>query len=99
MIPQWFLYLQGFAMIVMSAALVRMRPHVKGASFYTRYVNLGTLWALLCGAVGVALLAMALGWWTWPPRPAPDYRRTRSSSSKLSIRNVAGRPAITSRGA
>jgi hypothetical protein len=67
MIPQWFLYLQGFAMVIMGGALIRLRPAKKGASFYTRYVNIGTMWALICLSVGVYLLGMALGYWHWPP--------------------------------
>ena len=67
--PRWFLYAQGFGMLLMGVALLVMRPRKKGDSFYARFVNLGTLWALFCCAVGVALLAMALGYWTWPPGP------------------------------
>lgn len=73
MIPAWFLYLQGFAMVFMGGALLSLRPRQQGDSFYTRYVNLGTLWALICIAVGVALLAMALGYWTWPPPTARQF--------------------------
>lgn len=67
MIPKWFLYLQGFAMIIMGAALLRLRPRPRDASWLQRYVNLGSAWALTCIVVGVALLAMAFGYWTWPP--------------------------------
>lgn len=73
MMPKWFLYLQGFAMLIMGVAQLRLRPREEGDSFYTRYINLGTLWSLLCCAVGIALLAMALGYWTWPPL-APRLR-------------------------
>ena len=65
MIPQWFLYLQGFAMLIMGVSMVVMRPRKKCDSLYARFANLGTLWALVCCAVGVALLAMALGYWSW----------------------------------
>lgn len=80
--PQWFLYLQGFAMLIMGVLLLRTRPRIPGASFYQRYVNIGTMWALLCCTVGVALLTMALGYWTWhrpepPPRPVAPRKLTR----------------------
>ena len=78
--PQWFLYLQGFAMLIMGVMLVRMRPHPPDAGFYTKYVNLGTLWALLCCATGIALLAMAQGYWDpFPkmPEKAPSIQRHR----------------------
>ena len=95
MIPSWFLYIQGFAMVIMGVALVRMRPRPKGASFYTRYVNLGTLWALVCCAVGGAMLAMALGWWSWPPRSL-QKPTTSPRPAKLSMRQRAVSPARAS---
>lgn len=64
--PRWFLYLQGFAMLIMGTALLWLRPRRRGDSFTARYLNLGTLWAITCLAVGVALLGMALGYWSWP---------------------------------
>ncbi|HEX2572902.1 MAG TPA: hypothetical protein VH877_25345 [Polyangia bacterium] len=67
MMPRWFLYLQGFAMIIMGVAQLRLRPRAEDDSFYTRYINLGTMWSLICCAVGIALLGMAQGYWTWPP--------------------------------
>lgn len=75
MIPQWFLYLQGFAMLLMGGSLIALRPRRRGDSFYIRFVNLGTLWALVCLATGMALLAMALGYWRWPPA-SPTAPRT-----------------------
>ena len=69
MIPRWFLYLQGFAMLIMGVALLRLRPRRPDDPFVTRWVNAGTLWALTCVAVGVGLLGMALGYWRWPPTP------------------------------
>jgi hypothetical protein len=69
MIPRWFLYLQGFAMVVMGVSLLALRPRRREDPFVRRWVHAGTLWALCCLAVGVALLAMALGYWSWPPAP------------------------------
>lgn len=83
MIPQWFIYLQGFAMLIMGISLLAMRPRHKGDSFYTRFVNLGTLWALLCCVVGVALLAMALGYWRWPPGGGSEAPRTGSPAQRV----------------
>jgi len=71
MIPQWFLYFQGFAMVIIGASLIALRPRRRGDSLYRRHVNLGTLWALCCVAVGVLLLSMALGYVRWPPAPPP----------------------------
>jgi hypothetical protein len=76
-IPRWFLYLQGFGMLIMGVSLIVMRPRKPDDGFYQRYVNIGTMWALVCCTVGVAMLAMALGYWQWPPAappPAPHLR-------------------------
>jgi hypothetical protein len=72
-IPRWFAYLQGFAMLILGVSMLVTRPREKGASLSARFVNLGTLWALVCCGVGAALLAMALGYWSWslPPAGAP----------------------------
>lgn len=82
MMPRWFLYLQGFAMLIMGVALIIQRPRKPGDGFYQRYVNLGTMWAIFCCVVGAALLAMAMGYWTWPPSspgpaPSPGSHRIR----------------------
>ena len=80
MIPTWFLYLQGFGMLIMGTALIAIRPRKPGDSFYRRYVNLGTLWALACLVAGAGLLAMALGYLSWnapPPPPAAPTRHVR----------------------
>jgi hypothetical protein len=72
-IPVWFLYLTGFSMIILGGLQIRERPHEPGDSFYQRFVNIGTLWSLTCIAVGIGLLAMALGYWTGP-LPKPQHR-------------------------
>ena len=66
MIPRWFLYLQSFAMLIMGISLFALRPKVPGEPVWRRYTGLGAMWALFCVVVGVALLTMALGYWTWP---------------------------------
>ena len=78
MIPTWFLYLAGFSMVILGGMQIQQRPHVKGAGFYQRFVNVGTFWSLLCIAVGLALLAMALGYLHGPagaPPPEPKLPR------------------------
>ena len=79
MVPTWFLYLTGFSMLILGGLQIYHRPRRKGASVYERFVNLGTFWSLLCLAVGVALLAMALGYWQGPIAPprAPVTRVPR----------------------
>ncbi len=76
MIPRWFLYVGGFSLALLGALQLRTRPRDPGDSLYKRFVNLGTLWSLLCITVGLGLLAMALGYWSGPidlggPRPPP----------------------------
>ena len=80
MIPTWFLYLTGFSMVILGVLQLVHRPHKPGASLAERFINLGTFWSLICITVGVALLAMALGYWqgplgaaTPPPTKVPRY--------------------------
>jgi hypothetical protein len=70
-VPQWFIYLNGFAMLILGVALIATRPHRPGDSFYKRFVNFGTLWALLCLSMGLALLSLALGYWSLSGHHAP----------------------------
>ena len=56
--PRWFLYVGGFSLAILAMLQLRTRPSPKGASFYARFVNLGTLWSLVCFAVGVGLVTM-----------------------------------------
>ena len=85
--PTWFLYLNGVALMILGVALLRTRPRQPGDSIYRRYVNLGTLWACLCVAVGGLLFASAAGYWSWEresPPPAPTttpWRETPGSGS------------------
>jgi hypothetical protein len=74
-IPGWFLYLAGFSMVILGGLQIQQRPHERGESFARRFLNIGTAWSLLCIAVGVGLLLMALGYWEGPlPRPGPPRR-------------------------
>jgi hypothetical protein len=66
MIPTWFLYLTGFSMLILGCLQIVHRPRKPGASVYERFINLGTMWSLICIAVGVGLLLMALGYWSGP---------------------------------
>ena len=80
MIPTWFLYLTGFSMLTLGVLQMVHRPHKAGAGLYARFVNLGTLWSLVCITVGIGLLAMALGYWEGPlglakPPPPPKLPR------------------------
>jgi hypothetical protein len=78
MIPQWFLYLAGFSLILLGGLQIQQRPRQPGDGVYKRFVNLGTFWSVLCIAVGVALLAMALGYLAGPgggPAPEPKLPR------------------------
>jgi hypothetical protein len=71
--PSWFLYLQGFAMLLMGSMLLVMRPRDPADPWAKRWLNAGTLWALCCVAVGVTLLSMALGYLQWPPHAPPRH--------------------------
>jgi hypothetical protein len=80
MIPTWFLYLAGFSMVILGVLQLVHRPRRAGASLYERFINLGTLWSLICITVGVGMLLMALGYWqgplgigSAPPPPLPRY--------------------------
>ena len=80
MIPTWFLYVQGFGMLVMGIGLLVIRPRKPGDSWFGRYVNVGTLWAIGCTAAGVILLLMARGYLSWnapPHEPDQTHRRVR----------------------
>ncbi len=80
MIPSWFLYLAGFSMVILGVLQIVQRPRKPGAGVYDRFVNLGTMWSLVCISVGVGLLLMALGYWQGPlgvsappPHKLPRY--------------------------
>jgi hypothetical protein len=80
MVPTWFLYLTGFSLVILAGLQIHHRPRRAGAGLYERFVNLGTFWSLICLAVGIAILAMALGYWQGPiapsrgpVKPAPRY--------------------------
>jgi len=81
MIPRWFLYVGGFSMVILGVLQLYARPRRREDTLYRRFVNLGTLWSMLCLAVGASLLAMALGYWDGPlgsmrpPEPAPKLKR------------------------
>lgn len=72
-VPTWFLYLAGFSLAILGCLQIQARPHKPGAGLYERFVNIGTLWSLVCIAVGVCFLAMALGYFTpwFLAKPAP----------------------------
>ena len=80
MVPRWFIYLNGFAMLTLGVALLFTRPRVRGDSLARRYGNFGTLWALLCCVVGAVLLGFALGYLELPT-PAPPAQTPRSPFS------------------
>jgi hypothetical protein len=96
-VPAWFLYIGGFSLLILGGLQMQQRPRKKDDNFYKRFVNLGTMWSLLCIAVGVGLLAIATGWWEpWfarratPPAsapvraPRPPDRRPHEGSSDRS---------------
>jgi uncharacterized membrane protein len=77
-IPTWFLYLAGFSLVILGGLQIQQRPRKEGeAGFYARFVNLGTLWSLICIATGVALLAIALGYWQGPSHAPPPPKPPR----------------------
>jgi hypothetical protein len=74
--PAWFLYVSGFSLILLGAMQIQARPRQPGDSFYQRFVNVGTLWSILCIVVGVGIVLMALGWWEGPlGRTPPAIKR------------------------
>jgi hypothetical protein len=75
--PTWFLYISGFGLIILGALQIQARPRQRGDSPFQRFVNVGTLWSLVCITVGALVVAMALGYWSpWPPAPrAPEHSR------------------------
>lgn len=79
MIPVWFLYVGGFSMVVLAILQVNARPREPGDGLYKRFINLGTLWSMLCLTVGVGLLAMALGYWEGPlgSRTQPEPQKVK----------------------
>jgi hypothetical protein len=80
-IPLWFLYVGGFSMVILGGLQLKTRPRDPAESIYKRFVNLGTLWSLLCLTVGTGLLLMALGYWDGPlgtmqkPTEPPKIKR------------------------
>jgi hypothetical protein len=65
-IPRWFLYIGGFSLVILGVLQLIARPRQPEDSLYKRFVNLGTMWSLICITVGVGILAMALGYWDGP---------------------------------
>jgi hypothetical protein len=80
-IPTWFLYIGGFSLAVLGLLQIIERPRSAKASSYQRFVNVGTLWSLVCITVGVLLVLMALGWVARPdaarPPPPRPHRPAR----------------------
>ncbi len=80
MIPSWVLYLAGFSLVVLGGLQIQQRPRRPGAGLYERFVNVGTLWSLLCITIGIGLLLMARGYWQGPlglQRSSPPARVPR----------------------
>jgi hypothetical protein len=79
-IPRWFLYVGGFSLVILGGLQIHARPRQADDSLYKRFVNIGTLWSLLCISVGIGLLTMALGYWEGPlgvARPPEPPRPTK----------------------
>ena len=74
-VPPWFLYISGFSLVLLGVLQIQARPRQPDDTLYTRFVNIGTLWSLCCIAAGLAILSMALGYWTptflIPPKKPP----------------------------
>lgn len=82
MTPVWFLYLGGFSLAILGVLQILTRPRSREGGIYERFVNVGTLWSLLCITVGAGLVLMALGYWSGPldmmhPPAAPSPTRHR----------------------
>jgi len=80
MIPAWFLYLAGFSMVILGVLQMVNRPRKEGGGVYARFINLGTMWSLICITVGVGLVLMALGYWQGPlgaGAPPPPHKVPR----------------------
>ena len=80
MMPTWFLYVGAFSLMILGALQTYTRPREPGDGFYKRFINIGTLWSLICITVGASLLAIALGYWRGPlgaPAPEPPAKRHR----------------------
>lgn len=74
--PRWFLILNGVALLLMGCSLFIMR--LRERPLYRQL--LGMFWALICCAVGGALLLMAQGYLSQPgftaqPPVKKDFRR------------------------
>jgi hypothetical protein len=78
-VPVWFLYVSGFSLVMLAALQIQARPRKKGDGFYQRFVNLGTVWSLCCLGVGIALVTMALGYYTPDFLQPPKRPPTRTS--------------------
>ena len=76
MVPTWFLYISGFSLILLGIMQIQARPRRDKASLYERFVNLGTFWSLFCIVVGVAIVSMALGYWSPIDNKAPPPVKT-----------------------
>jgi hypothetical protein len=80
MIPNWFLYLGGFSLCILGILQLVHRPRRPGAGALEHWLGLGTAWSLVCIAVGLGLLLMALGYWQGPfgmHSPAPPNKVPR----------------------
>jgi hypothetical protein len=82
--PTWFLYLGGFSLFILGVLQIYVRPREKGDGIYKRFVNVGTLWSLICISFGTLLVVMALGYWDNPlgaqqppPIKSPRHHRGR----------------------
>ncbi len=71
MVPTWFLYVSGFSLILLGIMQIQARPRKENTNLYERFINLGTFWSLFCIVVGVAVVAMALGYWSPLDKPPP----------------------------